>query len=154
MLEISYVITSEIPDNPRVEHLYWLGQIEGDLKLEINGQTCLVSEAELLLAVAVIMRRWLRILENAPLAEFYYRSMELEEEPVLRFVSIPGTDRWELESVLENKLRPVPREALLKGVQDFLNDLESELSNNHPVDLESEYQEHVEDYLREFHPTL
>lgn len=153
MIKFRYVLTRTAADTVSLGHLYWMIQIEGDLEIVIDGRVCLICEAELLLAFAIILRRWLRLLKHDPKAEFCYISMDRVEEPILKFTSVAGSDKWNLESALENQLEPVLLEDILQATNEFLASLEAELSD-HPVDLGAEYQEHIDDFLRETYPDL
>lgn len=147
MLKFEYEIKSSLSESSQVEHLYWISQIEGDFRVLIDGRPCLVCRDELLLAITIVMKRWLRLLEDEPFLEFSYYSMNYDIESVLKF-SPTNNDIWIIESEWENKLRPVSRDSLLTAVVNFVKKIEADLSNS-PIDLSAEYQEHVEDFLRD-----
>ena len=132
-----------------VEHMCWQLRIEGDLTLSIDGEPRLFCPSELLLSFALCLKRWLRMLEVDEFVDFYYVSMECQQEPIVSFSPIGRTGKWNLESVWENQLEPVSRAALLDGVYDYLQTLHRDLSQNCAVDLDAEYNENVDEYLRD-----
>lgn len=131
------------------EHLPWLFSIVGHLELTIDGEVRWACEYELLLAFALCLKRWLRVLEVDPLVELYYESMECEQHPILRFFPLDDTGKWGMDSVWKNELVPVEFGVLLEGVYDYLQALHADLSENCAVDLEKEYRENVDEFLRD-----
>lgn len=56
---------------------------EGRLRIEVKGQVFLLVEYCLLLELANVMTQWLKAVATRGAQDFYYASMDEEEEPII-----------------------------------------------------------------------
>ncbi|PYB85277.1 MULTISPECIES: hypothetical protein [Pseudomonas] len=72
--------------------------VEGGLNIEVQGELFLQVENCLLLELAVVMKQWLASVKNGAEHDFYYASMDEEEEPILALRYCSEKSNFLLES--------------------------------------------------------
>lgn len=62
-----------------------VADVEGNLTVYVNDKIFLNEENILLLELAIILNKWLRYIKNNEFRNFYYESMNYEDQPILEF---------------------------------------------------------------------
>jgi hypothetical protein len=118
---------------------------EGGLRLFVDELVVLDASGILLVELAVVLHKWLRACASGP-TDFYYASMDFEEEPILAFRHDPSGDQFRLESVWsETDVGPVPTADAIAAAQRYLAHLRDELKREHGVDLDEKLEEAIMD---------
>lgn len=114
---------------------------EGVLRLIVDTSVFLEVDGILLVELAIVLHKWLRAFASGPV-DFYYASMDFEEEPILAFRYDASEDRFRLESVWsDSDAGPLPREEVISAAQEYLSQLRDELRREHDVDLDQRLEE-------------
>lgn len=114
---------------------------EGVLRLLVGSSVFLEVDGILLVEFAIVLHKWLLQCASAP-TDFYYASMDFEEEPILMFRYDSGRDAFLLESVWSNKdVGSVLRSDAIEAASRYLVALRDELKRERGVDLERTLEE-------------
>ncbi|MBI2374008.1 MAG: hypothetical protein HYV07_08420 [Deltaproteobacteria bacterium] len=118
---------------------------EGVLRLLVGASVFLDASGILLVEFAVVLRKWLRACASGPI-DFYYASMDFEEEPILAFRYDTSGGQFRLESVWsETDVGPVSRAEVIAAAQQYLAQLRDDLKRGHDVDLDKTLEEALMD---------
>jgi len=132
-MQLAYEITS-FPDQTAGYHL--TAYTEGRLRLLIGEEIFLDANGILLVEFAIVLRRWLVAMQHSP-SDFYYASMDFEEEPILALKYASSLDSFIPESVwAKPSSKSVPATEAVEGGQAYIACLRQELMKDHAVDLE------------------
>lgn len=114
---------------------------EGVLRLFVGTSKILDATDILLIELAIVLHKWLQALASRP-ADFYYASMDFEEEPILAFRYDAKADQFRFESVWSyTTVNPFTREDVVSAARGYLSQLREELSREHGVDLDAKLVE-------------
>ena len=109
---------------------------EGFLRVTIDSLVFLDASGVLLVEFAVVLHKWLLSFEGGS-AEFYYSSMDLEEEPILALRFDPDHQYFLPESVwARGEPAPVSVLEAKEAARTYLSSLREELRAKHRVDLD------------------
>ncbi|AFZ38003.1 hypothetical protein Sta7437_4541 (plasmid) [Stanieria cyanosphaera PCC 7437] len=113
-----------------------VADIEGNLIVYIKKRIFLKEEDILLLEFAIILNRWLQNIQNHEIKNFYYESMNYEEQPILEFVKI-DEKKWNLQSVWEEFKNDeyVDFNELLTAATNYITKLKHELKQEFNLDV-------------------
>lgn len=128
---------------PYYTHSYHLmAYTEGVLRLVTKYGVFLDADGILLVELATCLKRWIYELRDAQV-DFYYRSMDFEEEPILAFVYEDQTDSFILESVWSDKsgIERAPYDEVIDSVDKYLAELHEQLQAEHGIDLYARIEE-------------
>ena len=118
---------------------------EGTLRLLLGAVPFLEMSGVLLVELAVVLHKWLHTLEHEP-TDFYYASMDFEEEPIVALRYDSNRDHFMPESVwAEVDAVPVPRFEAKLAAEAYLAELREDLGAKHGVDLDRALEEAVLD---------
>jgi len=114
---------------------------EGVLRVRVGSSVFLDVSGILLVEFAIVLDKWLRRAVFSP-TDFYYASMDFEEEPVLAFCYDSRLDRFRLESVWsEADVGSIASVDVVAAGRHYLAQLRDELKREHDVDLDERLEE-------------
>lgn len=125
----------QVKELPKGDESYHLAtDIEGHLSVASNsGDILFEADGILLVELAIFCKKWLS--ENAN-TDFYYVSMDFEEEPILAF-SVKSDDIFSFSSVWQKTpMDSIPLSEIKSSMRDYIEDLKASLKNNFQVDIE------------------
>jgi len=118
---------------------------EGVLRLMVGATAFLDADGVLLVEFGLALHKWLEIARSGP-HDFYYASMDFEEEPILAFRYDALEDKYRLESVWAQGQAPlVPCPDVVAASRTYLADLRGLLKRKRGVDLEHVLRKSVSD---------
>ena len=132
MMKINFSI-DEFP-NDLSESYSLTAYTEGTLKISVNGEIILDEPDILLIEFCTSLHKWLNILDDNQL-DFYYASMDFEEEPILSFSYIQNLDKYEIKSVWGHSTGYVTLKEITNACTIFFNDLKNELLKKYDFKL-------------------
>ena len=132
MMKINFSI-DEFP-NDLSESYSLTAYTEGTLKISVNGEIILDEPDILLIEFCTSLHKWLNILDDNQL-DFYYASMDFEEEPILSFSYIQNLDKYEIKSVWGHSTAYVTLKEITNACTIFFNDLKNELLKKYDFKL-------------------
>ncbi|KID56175.1 hypothetical protein JF50_18020 [Pseudoalteromonas luteoviolacea] len=108
--------------------------IEGYLSVVSNsGDVLFEADGILLVELAIFCKKWLSENTNT---DFYYASMDFEEEPILAF-SVKSNDICSFSSVWQKSpMDSIPLSEIKSSMSGYIEDLKANLKNNFQVDIE------------------
>jgi hypothetical protein len=128
------IFSYEIKELPRGTEAYRIAtDIEGRLLVTSDsGDILLDAEGILLVELAIFCRKWLN--EDIK-KDFYYSSMDFEEEPILAFKVKPDNSCsflsvWQSSVADDTSLSEVK-----SSMNDYIEDLKSNLKNNFQIEI-------------------
>lgn len=132
-IEISF----NIVDTPSsVEGAKVQVDVGGILEILINTNSFFKEEDLLLLELAISLRKWLEDVNKNNIRDFYYESMDYEEQPILEFVQITN-EHWNVGSVwqeFENK-DYLDLDELFNAAKTYIEKLADELKSKFNLDV-------------------
>lgn len=129
-----------IPDELGGYHL--TAYTEGDLSIEVLGSTFLVSTEILLVELAVALHIWVSR-NHSNSTNFFYASMDFEDEPILAFKYDEEKRNFWIESVWSpGRVGPVPSFEVVGAVREFINRLSDELEERRGIKLRETLDKH------------
>ena len=137
-MNIEYRI-DEFPSSPKGYRL--ITDTQGELSFTIAQARYLVVQDALIMEFARYACSWLRAACAGEWPDFYYASMDEEEEPIIAF-TLHEQDYRVSSCWSENDAPPMPREQVRDAVAKFLQTLERELKQQHDLDLAAELVRH------------
>lgn len=113
-----------------------LADVEGNFKITLGKQIFFDEEYILLLELAIRLIKWISKIESEEIVDFYYESMDYEDEPILAFKV--NTDlTWHLFSVWQNfnDNSNIPLKELIQSTKTFITHLAAHLTINLNIDM-------------------
>lgn len=109
-----------------------LADVEGNFKITIESRIFFDEEYILLLELAVKLIKWINKIESGELVDFYYESMDYEDEPILAF-KVNTDSTWHVYSVWQtfNDSSHISLEELIQSAKAFI----IHLAENLTIDL-------------------
>ena len=123
MIEIKFFI-KEFPSD--LSKSYSLdAYTEGDLSIHVNGEIAFDEEGILLVELSEKLDSWIVRLdvESDLVSDFYYASMDFEEEPILAFNYNVDEQIFRIESVWSKGKTAVKKGELVNACKIFINQL-------------------------------
>ncbi|WP_349970774.1 hypothetical protein [Pseudomonas caspiana] len=110
---------------------------EGEVSFSHDGADILVVENCLLVELAVFFARWLRAIEHGSIEDFYYVSMDEEEEPIFAMSYDVDSSFYQVRSCwLETSVDyRVSVGSAARGAKDYLEELQSRVLAEYRVDV-------------------
>lgn len=113
---------------------------EGVVRMTVDGNEFVVLEEILILEFAAYANDWLHDAGGGSDRDFYYASMDEEEEPLLALVATQQGHYMPNSCWRKSASRAVRREEIVKAFSDFLAELRLELAATHNCDLEDVFK--------------
>ncbi len=112
--------------------------VEGKLKIYIDKELFFDEENILLLELAISLNDWAKKIKQNEINNFYYESMDYEDEPILAFVN-EQEDIWNLRFVWEvfPSKSEIKLTVLTEITQHYINKLKCELKKFFNLDISS-----------------
>ncbi|TWH39596.1 hypothetical protein CAL7102_08844 [Dulcicalothrix desertica PCC 7102] len=113
-----------------------LADVEGDLKITLGEKFFFDEEYILLLELAITLIKWINKIESGEIVDFYYESMDYEDEPILAF-KVNTDSTWHLFSVWQNfnDSSHIFLEELIQSTKAFITHLAAHLTTNLNIDI-------------------
>lgn len=121
MISIKFEI-EEFPSD-RSQSYSMVAGVEGTLSI-VNDKAVIFKESGiLLLELSQSLKSWLDKVDAGDDVDFYYTSMDFEEEPILAFAYSPSKRLYEIDSVWIRSQSFVSQGELVESSKHFLHDL-------------------------------
>ena len=113
-----------------------LADIEGDLRIWVEGCVFFQDEYILLLEFAVMLTNWVVKIENRLFDDFVYETMDYSEGPILEFKQRPNS-MWEINSIWANKVNRIcfDLQEITIAAKKFLADFQKDLYKKYLIEL-------------------
>ena len=134
-IEIAYseLVTSEVFEGAKT-----VAEVEGKLAIFINNRLFFCENHILLLELAIFLNKWLKNINRDLIIEFYYESMNYEDQPILKFYNLKH-NKWHLYSVWQefSYTETINLIELKRAVEKYVFDLKRDLKINHNLAVEN-----------------
>lgn len=113
-----------------------LADVEGNLKITIEERIFFDEKYILLLELAIMLIKWINKIESGEIVDFYYESMDYEDQPILYFKENVNLT-WNLYSVWQNfnGNSCVSLEELIQCTTTFITHLAAYLTIDLNIDM-------------------
>ena len=128
------IISFRIVELPKGNEPYRLAtDIEGELLITSDSGTQLFKrDGVLLVEFAIFCKKWLREKSSE---DFYYASMDFEEEPIIAF-RIHSSSNCYLESVwLEDQVDAIPLTEVKEAMRRYIDELRADLDSKYDINI-------------------
>lgn len=116
---------------------------EGGLRLFAGTSKILDVSGILLVELAIVIHKWLKGLVSGPV-DFYYASMDFEEEPIIAFYYDTDIDRFRFDSVWSNAIvSPFSPRDVVSAARIYLSQLKDDLNRECGIDLHTKLEEAI-----------
>ena len=119
---------------------------EGFIRVTMGSSKLFEASELLLVELAIFMQGWLQ-LKAQKCGDFYYRSMDFEEEPILAFLYAPGEGLYRFQSVWS--LSPgacISLEDVASAFREYVDRLSVEVYQRCGADLAQRMQEVIDSW--------
>ncbi|WP_122663632.1 hypothetical protein [Pseudomonas viridiflava] len=112
---------------------------EGEVSFSQDGSDILVVESCLLVELAVFFTRWLRAIEHGKIEDFYYVSMDEEEEPIFAMSYDVNSNFYQVQSCwLEASVDyQISVDSAALGAKNYLEELRSRVLGDYGFDVQA-----------------
>ncbi|MGL5941667.1 MAG: hypothetical protein ACRC2S_15040 [Waterburya sp.] len=113
-----------------------LADVEGSLKITIEDKLFFDEESILLLELALALMKWIEMIESGKMINFYYESMDYEDQPILAFM-LNDNNSWRLYSIWEifADKNNLSLKEITHSVSLYIDELLVHLKNNFEFDF-------------------
>lgn len=115
-------------------------ETEGVIRMMVDGNEFVLLEEILILEFAAYANDWLRDARSGFDRDFYYASMDEEEEPLLALVATQQGQYTSNSCWTTSASRPVQREEIVRALSEFLAELKLGLATSHDFELEDVFK--------------
>jgi len=113
--------------------------LEGEIQVSLRDDQVFRCNGVLLLELAAELTRWLNSLRLGPVKEFYYESMNMEEQPILRFRPLKDRE-WLVDSIFNEGSEFLANEdELVAGANSFIHNLKTSVLEKCGYDIRGAY---------------
>ena len=116
---------------------------EGNLRLTYDGKEFLNVDGILLVEFAIMLKKWLLVVEAGRMDSFVYESMDFEESPILEFKllnnsTVKPASVWQIHEGNE-----VALETVVNAGKNYLRELVDEVKSTYHYDLENRINQEI-----------
>ncbi|MDD3592573.1 MAG: hypothetical protein PHO65_08030 [Sulfurovum sp.] len=112
--------------------------IEGTIIIQQNNKEVLLLPEWPFIEFLVALLNWKRSLTENTFSNFYYVSMEAEEEPILSFTYRKNLKLYEVNSCwLESDIFFLSKNEILDSIEDFYHNLKKEVLNKYQYSIDN-----------------
>ncbi|PIE40579.1 MAG: hypothetical protein CSA49_07765 [Gammaproteobacteria bacterium] len=126
MIEIKFKI-EELPSDQSQPYSLVAG-VEGVLTVVNDGETVFEEPGILLLELSQALTKWVDEVSSGKDVDFYYASMDFEEEPILTFTCSDTDSQYEVKSVWIKSESSSNRSELIAASKSYVKDLDIAIS--------------------------
>jgi hypothetical protein len=110
--------------------------VEGDMSIEINGVVVFEAEEFLFMELYFELQKWIESESDSNRGDFYFKSMDEEEEPIVAFVKDSSRDFYIFNSIWKKNEGRVKFDEIKSSFIEFKIDLTRQLSSRYNYFLE------------------